>query len=82
MSQNQSAARTPHTRTARLKSLAARPALIALVAAGMIAGSTGMAVAATALSAHPAGLSATGQNPPTCQPGYVLVNNVCVSQNK
>ena len=53
MSQNQSAARTQHTRKARLKSLAARPALIALAAAGMIAGSTGIAVAATSSSTHP-----------------------------
>ena len=50
MSQNESAARTQHTGKARLKSLAARPAVIALVAAGMIAGSTGMAVAVAATS--------------------------------
>lgn len=81
MSQNQSAARTPHTRKARLKSLAARPALIALVAAGMIAGSTGMAVAATASSAHPAAPTATGGNPPTCQTTYVVINNICVPKN-
>jgi hypothetical protein len=39
MSQNESAARFQcrHTRTARLKVLAARPALITLTAAGMIA---------------------------------------------
>jgi hypothetical protein len=81
MSQNESAARTQHTRTARLKSLAARPALVALVAAGMIAGSTGMAVAATSSSAHPAALTATGGNPPTCQTGYIVVNNVCFLRN-
>src|SRR4029077_4870673 len=38
----------------RMKSLATRPALIALVVAGMIAGSTGIAVDATSSSAHPA----------------------------
>ena len=37
-----------------MKSLATRPALIALVVAGMIAGSTGIAVDATSSSAHPA----------------------------
>ena len=51
MSQNQPATRTQHTRNARLKSLAGRPALIALVAAGMIAGSAGIAAAATSPAA-------------------------------
>jgi hypothetical protein len=51
MSQNQSTARTQHTSKARLRSLAAKPALITLVAAGMIAGSTGIAAAATSSSA-------------------------------
>jgi hypothetical protein len=61
MSQNQSTAGTQHTRTARLKFLAARPALIAL-AAGTIAGSTAVAVAATASSAHPAAPTAAALN--------------------
>jgi hypothetical protein len=51
MSQNQSAARTRHTRKTRLWSLTTRPALTALVSAGMIAGSAGMAVVATSSSA-------------------------------
>jgi hypothetical protein len=64
MSQSESAARTQHTRKARLKSLAARPALIALAAAGMIAGSAGMAAAAPSSSAHPgAPAAATGFSP-------------------
>jgi len=51
MSQNESTAQTQHTSKAPLKSLAARPVLITLVAAGMIAGETCIAVAATPLSA-------------------------------
>ena len=39
MSQHQPATRTQPSRAARLKALAARPALIALMAAGLIAGS-------------------------------------------
>jgi len=81
MSQNQSAAPTRHTRTARLKSLAARPALIALVAAGAIAGSTGMAVTVTASPAHTAPAMAWVPNGPNCQPGWIIVNNICVNPN-
>jgi hypothetical protein len=82
MSQNQSAARTQHTRKARLQSLAARPAMIALAAAGMIAGSTGIAVAATASPALPAASAALGGNTPVCMPGYVLKDNICTLENK
>ena len=49
MSQNQSAARTQRTRQERL---------IALVAAGLIAGSADLAVAATSSSAPPAAQAA------------------------
>ncbi len=48
MSQHQPATRTQPSRAARLKALAARPALIALMAAGLIAGSAGIAAAGTA----------------------------------
>jgi hypothetical protein len=72
MSQNKSAARTRHTRKARL---------IALAAAGMIAGSTGLAVATTASQVLPAGTIAGPNNPPTCTSGYVLVNNICELHN-
>ncbi len=65
MSQNQSTARTPHTRKARLKALAARPALIALAAAGVIAGSTGLAAAASS-PAHLAAHTASAEQP--CSP--------------
>jgi len=79
MSQNQSTARTRHTRNP-LKSLAARP-LIALATAGMIAGSTGLAVVATASSALPAGTIAGPNNPPTCPQGYILVGAQCQLPN-
>jgi hypothetical protein len=82
MSRNQSTARTQQTRKARLQSLAVRPAMIALAAAGMIAGSTGIAVAATASSAAPVASAAAGGSPPNCQPGYVLKNNICVLRNQ
>ncbi len=55
MSQHQPATRTQPSRAARLKALAARPALIALMAAGLIAGSAGIAAAGTT-------------SPPTCPP--------------
>jgi|HubBroStandDraft_1064217.scaffolds.fasta_scaffold93656_2 hypothetical protein len=55
--QNESAARIRRTRTARLKVLAARPALIALTAAGMIAGSASMAGAAVSSPAQGSNLS-------------------------
>ena len=57
MSQNESAARIRHTRTARLKVLAAGPALIALTAAGLIAGSASMAGAAVSSPAQGSNLS-------------------------
>jgi len=47
MSQNETAAPARHARKTRLKALAVRPALIALAAAGMIAGSAGLAAAST-----------------------------------
>ena len=56
MSQKQSAIRTQRTRKERL---------IALVAAGMIAGSAGLAVAATSSSAPPAALARS------CPPPYI-----------
>ena len=55
MSQHQPATRTQPSRAARLKALAARPALIALMAAGLIAGSAGIAAASVG-------------SPPTCPP--------------
>lgn len=64
-----------------LKSLAPRPALIALGAAGAIAGSIGMAVAVTASQALQAAPMASPNNPPTCQPGYILINSLCVLPN-
>jgi hypothetical protein len=70
VNRNESTARTRHTRKARLKSLAARPALTALVAAGMIAGSTGMAVAVTSSSA-PALASASGVPGPAHSNGWI-----------
>jgi hypothetical protein len=72
MSQNQSPAPTRHTRKARL---------IALAAAGMIAGSAGMAIAVTASQALPSAPIASPNNPPTCPQGYVLINNICELPN-
>jgi hypothetical protein len=66
MSHNKSTARTQNTRKTWLKSLAATPALLALVAAGMIAGSTGIAVAVTSSSAHPAAVLADAWDPCGC----------------
>jgi anti-sigma factor RsiW len=74
MSQYQPTAPTQPARTARLKTLAARPVLIALMAAGMIAGSTGLAVAATTSPAHPAVTAGLGVGP-TCPPA--LINKRC-----
>jgi hypothetical protein len=58
MSQNEFTAQTQHTSKTPPKSLAAGPVLITLVAAGMIAGETCIAFAATSLSASPAAPSA------------------------
>jgi hypothetical protein len=68
MSQNESAARFRHTRTARLKVLAARPALITLTAAGMIAGSASRAGAAVSSPAQGSNLSGTPPLPGPTQP--------------
>jgi hypothetical protein len=77
MSQYRSAYRTQPARDSRLKSLATKIAVAAL----MITGSAGIAVAATSSSTHPAAPITGPHNPPTCQPGYVLLNNICVIQN-
>jgi hypothetical protein len=77
MSQYRSAYRTQPPRNTRLKSLATKIAVAAL----MITGSAGIAVAATSSSAHPAAPVADGILPPTCQPGYVLKNKICVLPN-
>ena len=83
MSQNQSAARTQHTVKARLKSLAARPALTALMAGGMLAGSAGMAVIATVSSAAPAAAVAYGPYDPGPAGGYgnCMPNQTTVAMN-
>jgi hypothetical protein len=48
----------------------------------MIAGSTGLAVAATWSSVSAAAPAAWGGSSPVCQPGYVVVDNVCSLENK
>jgi hypothetical protein len=72
MSQSQSAARTQHRLKARLKSLTARPAVTALVAAGMLAGSAGTAVIATSSpAAAPVPMAAYIGCSPTQLPQFV-----------
>jgi hypothetical protein len=76
--QYRSAYRPQPARNSRMKSLAVKTAVAAL----MIAGSTGVVVAATSSSAPAAASIAGPSNPPTCQPGYVIINNICTYQNR
>jgi hypothetical protein len=76
--QYRSAYRPRPARNTPLKSLAAKIAVAAL----MIAGSTGVVVAATSSSAPVAAPTAWGGSSPVCQPGYVVVDNVCSLENK
>jgi hypothetical protein len=69
MSQYRSAYRPQPTRSTRLKSLATKTAVAAL----MIAGSAGIVVAATSSSAHPAASASQPVQPDPCD-GWIQVN--------
>ena len=69
MSQYRSAYRPQPTRNTRLKSLATKTAMVAL----MIAGSAGIVVAATSSSAHPAASASQSVQPEPCE-SWIQVN--------